>query len=264
MEFFGLNFTKTSKKDLLNKLFEGKELSVFTPNPEIILETNKDKQFKKNLASASVLTVDWIGLYLGFQIEDCRNKFLSILLLPYFFFNLIFRKGFLEKKYTQRITWSELTKDILERLNKEGGKATLIDLYNPSDHKKVESQRILPWKMAELFPNIEFQHIIFEGEEGVSKEIQEFWPDFLFSSLWMKKQEDVILRFLKGSWAKAGLWIWSSFDYFLGYQKRAPEFMKKSGLEWLYRLFTAPNKHKRIVRIFKAVVVFPLAAVKRK
>ena len=40
---------------------------------------------------------------------------------------------------------------------------------------------------------------------------------------------------------------------------RAPLFFRKIGLEWMWRLLLQPT---RIARIMRAVVVFPLTAIK--
>lgn len=47
--------------------------------------------------------------------------------------------------------------------------------------------------------------------------------------------------------------VGGTFDFLTGNIKRAPRFLQKLGLEWLFRLFIQP---KRIKRIFKAVVHF--------
>jgi UDP-N-acetyl-D-mannosaminuronic acid transferase (WecB/TagA/CpsF family) len=48
--------------------------------------------------------------------------------------------------------------------------------------------------------------------------------------------------------------VGSSFDYLLGLQTRAPVFLQKLGLEWLYRLIRSPSRFRRI---YTALVEFP-------
>lgn len=38
------------------------------------------------------------------------------------------------------------------------------------------------------------------------------------------------------------LCVGNFFNYYFGFQKRAPIFLRDSGFEWIYRLFTEPNK----------------------
>jgi hypothetical protein len=65
-----------------------------------------------------------------------------MLLLPYFFFNLIFRRSRLYERYGDRICGSDLTLDLLEFAERENKKVIIIDLYKPDDTKKVASQQV--------------------------------------------------------------------------------------------------------------------------
>ena len=53
---------------------------------------------------------------------------------------------------------------------------------------------------------------------------------------------------------KVAIGVGGAFDFLVGKAKRAPSWMRSAGLEWLYRLINEP---KRIVRIYRAVIVFP-------
>ncbi|MEK7145938.1 MAG: WecB/TagA/CpsF family glycosyltransferase, partial [Patescibacteria group bacterium] len=53
--------------------------------------------------------------------------------------------------------------------------------------------------------------------------------------------------------------IGGALDFWSGHIKRAPLFLRKLGLEWLWRLFLEPKK--RFKRIWTAVVKFPLISL---
>jgi N-acetylglucosaminyldiphosphoundecaprenol N-acetyl-beta-D-mannosaminyltransferase len=73
----------------------------------------------------------------------------------------------------------------------------------------------------------------------------------------MQKQEESVIEVMeKCKNIKLWLWIWSSFDYFIWFQKRAPSIWRKLWLEWLYRLVTWPQKIKRIKRLYNAIIIF--------
>jgi N-acetylglucosaminyldiphosphoundecaprenol N-acetyl-beta-D-mannosaminyltransferase len=55
--------------------------------------------------------------------------------------------------------------------------------------------------------------------------------------------------------------VGGTFDFIAGIHKRAPLWMQKLGLEWLWRLIREPQ---RIGRIINAVVVFPLKVITTK
>jgi len=52
-----------------------------------------------------------------------------------------------------------------------------------------------------------------------------------------------------------------TFDFWTGKATRAPKALRVIGLEWFWRLITQP---KRIIRIYKAVIVFSYLALKER
>ena len=66
--------------------------------------------------------------------------------------------------------------------------------------------------------------------------------------LWIARN----LRYLPNIRLAVG--VGGTFDFLAGDKKRAPSFLRRIGLEWLWRLILEP---RRIGRIFTAVVVFP-------
>jgi N-acetylglucosaminyldiphosphoundecaprenol N-acetyl-beta-D-mannosaminyltransferase len=81
----------------------------------------------------------------------------------------------------------------------------------------------------------------------------------------MKKQEKSVIEVMKVCKnIKIWLWIGSSFDYFIWFQKRAPKIWRKLGFEWLYRLFTWPKKLDRLKRLWNAIFVFTFKIIWKK
>lgn len=253
---FFANLKKLEKKSI-----------IFTPNPEIILKTLEDNEFKEILSKADYLLPDWIGLYLAYQINNIKNNIknkklsiiISIILLPYFIFNIVFRKRYLYNLYGDKICWSDLTRDLLVFANNENIKITIIDLYNPSDIKKVESQKIFTEKLKNVYKNLIFNYFIYNEsqKENIIENIKQSNSKMLFSTLGMKKQEKSIIEIMeKCENIKIWVWIWSSFDYIIWFQKRAPRIWRVLWIEWLYRLITWPKKINRLKRLYNAIFIF--------
>lgn len=268
MEIFWIKCFKTTETEIIDIIKKSnKPLKIFTPNPEIMLHSKKDKSFRECLIKADYLLPDWIWLYLAYQILEDNSHFLIILLkLPLFVFNLLFKKDKLYEKYWEKITWSHLTKKLLEEYNKIWWNIWILDLYTETDIKKIESQKLMPIKLKERYPNINFT-IVRHQKENIKEEIETFNKnkcDVIFCSLWMVKQELAISKILPYTAAKAWLWIGWSLDYFIGFQKEAPAKVKKAWFEWLYRLITYPKKLVMLKKIWRAVFVFTYFVLKEK
>lgn len=269
MNIFDIKLDNLEYNSFLEKLckLENQKI-IFTPNPEILLKTQVNKEFKNLIQKADYLTPDGIGIYLAYQILDNNYwKIINTILIPYFFFNLFFRKEYLYKKYWDRICGSDITKSLLKYSQQSATKITIIDLYNPTDLPKVESQKKFPELLKKAFPKLDFDYFIYDPEkkDDIINDIKSSPSKIVFSTLWMIKQEKSVIEIIeKCPNIKLWLWIWSSFDYFIGFQKRAPILWRKLWLEWLYRLLTGPRKIDRLKRIYNAIFVFIYQVIKNK
>ena len=79
--------------------------------------------------------------------------------------------------------------------------------------------------------------------------------ELLLVALGSPKQEKFIHRHRYQLKAKVAIGVGGSLDVWAGTLKRAPEFFRKHGLEWLYRLIQEPSRYKRMA-------VLPLFMIK--
>lgn len=245
-----------------------KQTLVFTPNPEILLNAREDADFATALKKADFLTIDGIGIYIWLQIqENSYGVFANTFLLPYFIFNIFFRRKSLYRKYGERICGSDITLDLLDFSEKNNIKISIIDPYFPQDKAKCESQKNFEKNVLKVYPNLDFDFFVYNPDKvsNIVEDIKNSQSQILFSTLGMKKQEYSVIDVMnKCPNIKLGLWVGSSFDYVVGFQKRAPKFWRMIWFEWLYRIFTGPQKIKRLKRIYKALIEFPITILKEK
>lgn len=83
-------------------------------------------------------------------------------------------------------------------------------------------------------------------EEGVLARARAAAPDFLFVALDTPRQDDWIHRRLNVLGARVLMGVGGSFDVLSGRLRRAPEWMRRWGLEWLYRLRQEPHRWRRL------------------
>ena len=86
-----------------------------------------------------------------------------------------------------------------------------------------------------------FRPLTEEEDEQVVRQINEASPDFLWIGLgapkqeqWMAAHQGRVQGFMVG--------VGAAFDYLAGNIQRAPQWMQKCSLEWLYRLLQDPKR----------------------
>lgn len=86
-----------------------------------------------------------------------------------------------------------------------------------------------------------FKPMTDKEDEDIIKMINATAPDFIWVGLgapkqeiWMAKHQGKVNGFMVG--------VGAGFDYFAGNIKRAPMWMQKNNLEWLYRLMQDPKR----------------------
>ena len=112
-----------------------------------------------------------------------------------------------------------------------------------------ETLDIMKEKLTEKYEGINiagmysppFRPLTEEEDEAIINEINSLNPDFVWIGLgapkqekWMAEHKDKINGFMVG--------VGAGFDYFAENIQRAPEWMQKSNLEWLYRLMQDPKR----------------------
>jgi N-acetylglucosaminyldiphosphoundecaprenol N-acetyl-beta-D-mannosaminyltransferase len=88
----------------------------------------------------------------------------------------------------------------------------------------------------------------------VAEEVAVTKPDFLFVAMGMPRQEEFILETQDIIQAPVAMGVGGSFDVFSGKTKRAPTWMQKVHLEWLWRLMLNPTKIQKVKELPKFAV----------
>jgi UDP-N-acetyl-D-mannosaminuronic acid transferase (WecB/TagA/CpsF family) len=227
LQILGVGLNGTSTDLVLRKIEESLEneakLVIFTPNPEFLVLASRDSSFKKLLNLADINIPDGIGLIWA-------SKFLKT-----------------DPILKNRIVGVDLVKDLFIKGQEKGWKFGVVGARRG---------------------NIE------EAEEQIEKLRQEF-PDLLITNIQinqkydivlvcqgMEKQENWIIENKDKVSAKVFIGVGGSLDLLSGFTKRAPNIVRKMGLEWLWRLVGNPRKH--FGRVANAVIVFPWLVLKAK
>lgn len=117
---------------------------------------------------------------------------------------------------------------------------------------KEETLQILQQKLKEKYPDIQiagmisppFRSLSQEEEKAYIQQINDSGADIVWIGLGAPKQENWMYEH-QGMFQGVMIGVGAGFSYHAGLIKRAPEWMQKMSLEWLYRLMQDP------VRLFK-------------
>lgn len=141
------------------------------------------------------------------------------------------------KELKKRVTGIDLMQKICKQHDEIGAK---IFLYG-STKKNVELASL---QLKKKYPNINIVGFIdgYQESEIVIESINKNNPNIVFVALGSPKQEFWIHENKEKICASVIMGVGGSFDVIAGQVKRAPIFLQKLGLEWLYRFMKQPKK----------------------
>ncbi len=214
--------------EILRVLMETEGCSLIaTPNSEIIVNASKDPELKEILEQADLVIPDGIGLVYASKIMGVPLK--------------------------ERVTGIDFLDAILGYLE-ETRQSIFFLGSRPGDGANPGIAEAAAEKMKEKYRNLCIagtHHGYFKeaDEDGIVKKIKDSGADFLCAALGSPKQEKFIYRHREALGVKGAIGVGGSLDVWAGTLKRAPEFYRNHGLEWLYRLIQQPSRYKRMAAL---------------
>jgi N-acetylglucosaminyldiphosphoundecaprenol N-acetyl-beta-D-mannosaminyltransferase len=240
-----------SEEELLRKLklfvTDKKPRQITTVNPEFIVLSQQNEEFKHVLQNSDLSLADGTGIVIAQTLleKKPRNKFIAFWrFLSLGFRFLVFPQSFEYK----RITGVELT-DLLLRLSvKEKLRLFLLGAAPGVAQKAAQT-----WQ--KVYPTLEIVGASASNPQDAHTlaEVKAAKPDILLVAYGAPKQDLFIARYKDELKLPIMVGIGGTFDYAAGTMHRAPAFMRAIGLEWFARLVQQP---KRLKRIWRSTVVF--------
>ncbi len=115
-------------------------------------------------------------------------------------------------------------------------------------------------KLGEQVPNLEIAgchdgYFSAEDEPAIVADIQQHRPGVLFVALGIPRQEVWIREHLTQLAVPVCVGVGGSFDVISGLKRRAPVWMQRAGLEWLYRAIKEPWRIPRLAALPRIVLL---------
>lgn len=86
-------------------------------------------------------------------------------------------------------------------------------------------------------------------ETAIVEKIRQAQPDILLVALGVPKQEKWLARNMQRLGVPVAIGVGGTFDVMAGTVKRAPVWMQRANLEWLYRLISQPQRAIRMMAL---------------
>lgn len=230
-KILGVRIDSFSRKELREycrqKLSGDKFCQVATVNPEFLVYGEHNPDFKDLLNETDLNICDGVGI--------------SVL-----------ERLFSHKKI-QRISGVEVAQTLCEVCAQTGKRVFFLGGYHVADKAAAA--------MKKMFPSLIVAGTL-DGDFETFDEVLSAQPDAILVAFGSPKQEDWLAQKAhKIPSLRIGVGVGGTFDFWSGQVPRAPGWMQRAGLEWLFRLVHQPARWRRIVR---ATIVFPILFIREK
>ncbi len=231
LEILGVGVDRVTAKEALQRIADfiaenktnGATHQIVTANAEIIYQASQNDKMRQVINNAQMVTADGSGVvWASKQLGD---------------------------PLAERVTGIDLVNSICQASAKDGWKLYILGSAPGVADTAADNIRA-------KYPGcniIGTHHGYFdaEQEQNILTELRELKPDVLFVALGAPKQEYWIADHIQQLGIPVAMGIGGSMDVLSGNVKRAPQWMQKLSLEWLYRFLIQPSRYKRMLALPK-------------
>jgi len=271
IDILGVKVNKITSEEVIQRVGEWLEKKekhyIVTPNPEFVMYARQDQEFKNILNKADLAIPDGIGLlwaakFLSLNVSHLGLiKYLQALWqFVYTKLSLVFFPRYCQTVFPERVTGTDLVWKLAKLAEQKSCSIYLLG-------GRGNTAQLTAQKLKQKFPHLKIAGAFAgspdkEADKNLCAIINHVKPDILLVAYGHPKQEKWIKRNLdKLPSVKVVMGVGGAFDFITGKVKRAPQFLRKLGLEWLWRFFIQPW---RVKRIFIATLKFSWTVFKHK
>lgn len=198
---------------------------VVTANAEILYMAQHDPGLFLTLHDADLVTADGAGVLLAARI--------------------------LGQSLPERVAGVDLVHSLAQYAVRAGWRFYLLGAEQEVLTAAIE-------RLEVLYPGVQIvgsQHGYFGPEENdaLIENIKASQPDILLVAMGAPKQDQWLHDHLTRTGATVGIGVGGTFDIIAGTVPRAPLWMQRLGLEWLFRLWLQPSRWRRTLLLPKFV-----------
>lgn len=207
-------------------LQEDRAHTVYTPNAEIMMNAYRDASLKKILCEADMLVADGAGVVLASRI--------------------------LGRDLPEKVSGIDLVKNLFS-LNTDK-KISFFFFGAKPGIAETAAERILGEYTDVDIVGCRNGYFTGGEEKEIINQINASGADILLVALGAPKQEKWIHQHKNELKVKVCIGVGGSLDVFAGKASLAPDFFRRNGLEWLYRLYKEPGRLVRMLDLPRFMV----------
>lgn len=205
---------------------EKKVALVATANAEMLMRSTQDEELKDILNQADLVVPDGAGT--------------------------VWAAGHLGEPMPERVAGFDLAQELMRKAPARGDRIYFFGSA-PGVADKAKA------KAEELYPGIQVVGIrngfFTEADEpGIIAEIKAARPDILLAALGVPKQEKWLKKHMQELQVPVSIGVGGTLDVMAGVMERAPLWMQKAKLEWLFRGLKQPSRAGRLLALPKFVL----------
>lgn len=231
---FKIPIENLKKKDILEKIEKyiahpSGFFHIVSLNPENIVLSEENNAFKQVIITAQIRLIDGVGVALV-------GRLLGV-------------------KVGERVMGADLMQDLLDLAGKDrmrvmflGGRDDLALSLSKCYLQKCPSAKFVGTMGIRDIKNPKK-----EEEDRIFSIVSDFKPQLLFVAFGSPFQELWLWKHRQSLTNVICMGVGGAFDFLAGCVPRAPLFLRKIGLEWLFRLIVGPWRWRRQLRLIKFI-----------
>ncbi len=156
---------------------------------------------------------------------------------------LVWASRLLRDPLPERVAGSDLVPPLLAEAERQGWRVYFLGGSQESLARAVENVQAqfprLPLAGAYSPP---FQALLSMDHEDILERVRAAQPDILLVAFGCPKQEKWINMNFRRTGVPVSIGVGATIDFLAGSVRRAPRWMRQTGLEWVYRLLQEPGR----------------------
>ena len=213
--------------DRVESFFEERRpVIVATANAEMLMRATHDEELKDILNAAELVVPDgagtvWAAHHLGHDMPE-------------------------------RVAGYDLAQELMKRAPVKGRRIYFFgSAPGVADKAKAKAEKLYPGIQIVGTRNGYFKE---PDEAQIIADIKAAKPDLLLAALGVPKQEKWLAKYKDELNVPVSIGVGGTFDVMAGVVKRAPLWMQKAKLEWLFRALLQPSRAGRLIALPKFVL----------